>query len=241
MADLRFTVRNQAGEIVHRDTYRGNEQLTWAGPKRTEVMAAMRELPKYTRGKLKADIMHREIPLKELGSYQTEGVELVLSEKAFHIIITGDHWTEWGYDDGMTYDCYPIGDGVPFAYLRVKSDKWSAMALWQLANRELSQNIRHCHSIDDLEEAAKLYEWLKAFRDETTKFKIRLEAGSMERIYLYMQPDGLEEKRICELDHEQKAILGRRSGSEIVHLVDPIGELIENCRRHQKKLIKEVD
>jgi len=248
---LKFSVRDELGNIVHESKEYGrkldNEILTWTGPHRDEVYKSLQELPKYTRGKLKADMQWREIPQKELGSYENFGIELVLSKAMYKTIKDRIAYDDHHYEDGSTRECRLVHwEKLPYLIIRSETSTFNTVSLYNMVDRVLCQDIRHLTTRDNLKQVVELYEWLTVFKTETMRFKMTVERWGYdgERQTLYIKPEGLEEKRICELSHEQKTIINLgSSNSTMVNMSATIEKTLERNAKLKEDLtgIKDED
>lgn len=242
---LKFTVRKSSGEIVkQQEEYRHdltNEIITWIGSHRDEVIRSLQQLPKYTRGKVKADLMWRDIPQKELKYCDDFGIELVMSEAMYKEIKERHCYDDFHYEDGSTSECRMIdGQRLPFLIMRTESKVFSTVALFNMCESVLCSDMRNIHSLGELYEAVKLYEavelyeWLTHFRNNCSAVKIKIERYGYEdeRQMLYIQPEGKEKRRICELSHAQKKIINLGTAkSTLVKMCSSITQTIENNDR----------
>jgi len=239
MSELKFTVRNVKGEIVKQqkenNNVMDNEKLSWEGANRVTVYNAIKTLPKYNRGKLSHDLMYREIPQKEMRySYSNDGIELVMSEKKYAEVKASKSYMYYHYEDMTSADCRVIDKSLPYLIIMTDYDKLTTPALFKYCERNLCQYLKHFSNMNDLKQAAELYDWLDTFLN-CTSFITRIEDGSCERKLLYIRPNGCEEKYLSELDWKQKQML--KTGTKHNMLSCSIKKTIENNSKIQSEII----
>lgn len=205
MTDLRFTVRDKAGQIL--DVTPSDTTLSWHEPERENIIEAMANLPIYNRGKLKADLMLRNVPKKELGYYDAAAYELVISEQFYLNLVRGaTKHDQSHYCEGHYYRCYAI-DPRFFHTLHLKYPvyEFTQVGLYNLVEYELFQDCRKPCSLDDIDELIELGEWIRGF-NSCLSFKVRIEENSSYGL-LYVSHDDFKERYICHLSYWQAKFL----------------------------------
>lgn len=228
--ELKFTVRKQDGTVLKKD----NDviKITWHGPNANYCYEAIKALPAYTRGKLKADLMCRNIPRKELSYYDNEGLELVMSESHYDSMMKAYSYKSYHYEDGTTSECYPVG--LSFLYLKFKTYHFNAAALYNMVERQMFQDCRKPYSFGQIDQLVGMGEWLKGLSKAKT-IKTRIEGDYSK--YLYVSYDDIGEERIGQLSYDQAKVFK----TETYQLSRSACQILESEERNKIKAFKGVE
>lgn len=220
MTDLRFTVRDKAGHIL--DATPRDMKLSWHGADRENIIEAMGNLPIYSRGKLKADLMLRNVPKKELGCYDAAAYELVISEQFYLNLVRGaTKYDQPHYKKGHYYRCYAI-DPRFFHTLHLKYPvyEFTQVGLYNLVEHELFQSCRKPYSLSHIDELSELGEWLRTL-GRALRFNVRVEENDgMSYGYLYVSANNTEERSICRLSYNQAKIFKTETYNNCISVTD---------------------
>jgi len=209
---FKITVREENGDIIEtiNDSMYGNETSQACSYGRyDEIPSDIRgAFPKYTRGKLKADISYRDIPFKELGHYDNEGVEIVLSKQAYDGIIEFNERFNEHNSEGQSFTCIQLMPEIPQLFIRQLDTHYSAQSIFAFVENTLCREIKYISSVEGLKEAHDLYKDLMAIK-QATSIKTRgvgyyhgYHNDKFYNIEIYM-PISEEYKSISSLSHTQ--------------------------------------
>lgn len=206
MTDLRFTVRDKFGKILHRQID-DEHYLSWHGTDRGAIIEAMGSLPIYTRGKVKADLMLRNVPKKELGHYDTAAYELVMSQNFYDNMLMGSlSYDQVHYCEGHYYKCYAVAPMSLYTlHLKYPVYELTQVGLYGFVEHELFQDCRKPYSLFDIDELVELKNWLVGL-SRASCIKILVENSNEGDGFLRISYDDSDEKYICRLSYNQRKI-----------------------------------
>lgn len=202
---MKFTVRNKEGVIIPHQDPHDQGKISWVGSNREHVINAVENLPIYHRGKLKADLMMRNIPKKELYGYSSriDEIELVMSGDFYNFMMTKDRFIQSHYEDGTSRYCYPVcSERLSTLYLSYNNHELiDHIAMFNMVEREVCKGNNRIYSISDLRKAKDDLMFLEHFRDYVKEYEL-LVSGD-EPKYLELKLEGHEPRCITRLGRDQ--------------------------------------
>lgn len=207
MKDLKLVIREKNGDEVARQDYHSTFKVKFNGPY-GEKDDVIRSFPKYTRGKVKHDIMYHET---------NDKFELVMSAE-FHAKI--DSWRKFSTNayDFFSYTNYVIPEGKGL-YIEERDIAWSIQSIVETYERSICEDVRYIHSLDDLRSHDARRAFLEALHTTSELFLSKEYFGyDDERVALYIKLDGHDFTARIELSYEQKKLFKFKKATHVIGL-----------------------